>query len=142
MVAIFTVSSLSHPEIAGETPDYILHALEYFLLTLLLIRLLLSRQFPHFLKRSGRSFTNWQYACLLGVIIAVGYGISDEIHQYFVPGRHCSLYDVFSDTAGALLAYIVASFDYLLLTNCRSWITFLKRFETISSISYAMYRFK
>ncbi len=139
MTAIFTVSSLPNPQIGGETPDYILHALEYFLLALLLIRLFLARQF---LSDGKRDFTNWQQVCLLGVIIAVGYGVTDEIHQYFVPGRYCSLSDVFSDTVGAIFAYGVASLDYLLLNRYKPWGRFLKRFNMIRSISYAAYRFK
>jgi VanZ family protein len=32
------------------------------------------------------------------------YGIIDEIHQHFVPGRNCDIRDWFSDTLGALVA--------------------------------------
>ncbi len=141
MAAIFVVSSLPNPQIGGETPDYILHGLEYFLLALLLIRLFLVRQ-SLLDKKSKGNFTNWQQACLLGVIIAIGYGVTDEIHQYFVPGRHCSLSDVFSDTVGAILAYGVASLDYFFLKRYNSWLTFLKRFKMIRSMSYITYRFK
>lgn len=141
MAAIFVVSSLSNPQIGGETPDYVLHALEYFLLALLLIRLFLARQFSLLDKNGRGDFTRWQQACLLGVMIAIVYGITDEIHQYFVPGRHCSLSDVGSDTIGAIFAYGVASLDYLLLNRYRSWGTFLKRFS-INSISYTAYWFK
>ena len=31
------------------------------------------------------------------------YGILDEFHQYFVPGRHADVYDVFADASGGLL---------------------------------------
>ncbi len=34
-------------------------------------------------------------------LICLLYGILDEIHQSFVPGRHPSAYDVFLDGAGA-----------------------------------------
>ena len=37
-----------------------------------------------------------------GFAIAVLYAISDELHQYFVPGRSCELRDVLIDSAGAL----------------------------------------
>jgi VanZ family protein len=142
MAAIFIVSSLPNPQIGGETPDYALHTLEYFLLALLLIRLFLVRQ-ASLDKNERRNFISWRQACLFGMIIAVSYGVSDEIHQYFVPGRYCSLYDVFSDTAGAILAYGVACLDYFFLNRYRPWITTsLKRFRTIRSVSYAAYRFK
>ena len=32
------------------------------------------------------------------------YGLIDEIHQYFVPGRNCNVWDWLSDTLGALAA--------------------------------------
>ncbi len=109
MLAIFFVSSLSNPGIGGDTPDYVLHGLEYFLLALLLIRLLLAKQ----LRQKNRgTFTDWRHACLFGLLIAIAFGVSDEIHQYFVPGRHCSFHDVISDTIGALLAYSGALLGY------------------------------
>ena len=33
------------------------------------------------------------------------YALSDEIHQYFVPGRACRLYDIVIDTVGGFLGY-------------------------------------
>lgn len=36
--------------------------------------------------------------------ICVLYAVSDEIHQYFVPGRACAAFDVFIDSLGAGLA--------------------------------------
>jgi len=38
-----------------------------------------------------------------GALLAVLYGISDEIHQSFVPGRFPDLWDLVADSAGALL---------------------------------------
>ncbi|MGP1458064.1 MAG: VanZ family protein [Treponema sp.] len=35
---------------------------------------------------------------------AAFYGITDEFHQYFVPGRDTSVYDWFADCAGAAIA--------------------------------------
>ncbi|MBQ7036019.1 MAG: VanZ family protein [Clostridia bacterium] len=39
----------------------------------------------------------------LAFLLCVLYAISDEIHQAFVPGRACRLFDVCIDTAGAAL---------------------------------------
>ncbi|WP_413083742.1 VanZ family protein [Treponema sp.] len=36
------------------------------------------------------------------VLIVSIYGIIDEIHQSFVPGRSCSIYDWIADTGGAV----------------------------------------
>ena len=41
--------------------------------------------------------------------IAAFYGISDEIHQIFVPGRDASIYDWFADCIGAGLAAALRS---------------------------------
>ncbi len=40
---------------------------------------------------------------LISVVFAGLYAVSDEIHQYFVPGRTCSPLDMLLDTAGALI---------------------------------------
>ena len=52
-----------------------------------------------------------------GLLLAACYGISDELHQYFVPGRHCTGSDVLADTVGALLAYGSGLLDYRLVTK-------------------------
>ncbi len=40
---------------------------------------------------------------IMAFIIAGIYGITDEYHQYFVPGRHASSWDVAADFFGAFL---------------------------------------
>ncbi len=45
------------------------------------------------------------------LLAAVLYSVSDEIHQYFVPGRACRIFDVGVDSLGALtgiLAFVLA----------------------------------
>ncbi len=44
---------------------------------------------------------------VLSVLIALAYGISDEFHQSFVPGRSPDVFDVIADTAGAAGAVLV-----------------------------------
>ena len=39
----------------------------------------------------------------LVVALVVLYGLLDEFHQYFVPGRNADIFDVLADAAGALL---------------------------------------
>ncbi len=43
----------------------------------------------------------------LATLIASLYGISDELHQSFVPGRNPDVLDWLADTTGALLATLV-----------------------------------
>jgi len=38
----------------------------------------------------------------ISIVSAVLYGISDEIHQYFVPSRHADLMDVIANTIGSI----------------------------------------
>jgi VanZ family protein len=70
--------------------DKVLHAGEYFWLGALIAIAL---------RGSGMRLSR---ACLLAVALAVAYGISDEYHQTFVPGRQGNdLGDLTADTVGA-----------------------------------------
>lgn len=53
------------------------------------------------IKRSKRKYLYIMLFCLL-------YAVSDEIHQYFVPGRACRLFDVCVDFCGSLCGICVA----------------------------------
>lgn len=44
---------------------------------------------------------------LLSFGISVLYAASDELHQYFVPGRHASMLDVLLDSAGVLCGVLI-----------------------------------
>ena len=43
-----------------------------------------------------------QWLVFLSIVSASLYGITDEIHQYFVPARHASFSDVIADILGAV----------------------------------------
>ena len=43
---------------------------------------------------------------IVAVVGAVLYGVSDELHQSFVPGRDASVLDVVVDTIGATIAVV------------------------------------
>lgn len=136
MVAIFSVSNLPNPQIGGDMPDYVLHTLEYLLLALLLIRLFLTNPLRQI---SVNLSISWQQACLLGMVLAMAYGISDEIHQYFIPGRHCSLHDVFADAFGSALAYGIAAIDIGILSRSATWQQYLRSFPRLYALSYKAY---
>jgi VanZ family protein len=44
---------------------------------------------------------------LLITIIVSAYGITDELHQYFVPGRDCDIRDWVADTLGAFTGALI-----------------------------------
>ena len=44
---------------------------------------------------------------LFSILILISYGILDEIHQFFVYGRFCTISDVGFDIIGILLAFMV-----------------------------------
>lgn len=85
-------SSVAGPDVPGI--DKVEHGLIYGLLATLLARI------PAIGRSRGLGY--W-----LGVVIASLYGITDEFHQSFTPGRSVELADWAADTTGALLAVTV-----------------------------------
>ena len=68
------------------------HAGEYFLLVILTYRLL---------RLKLNQPENFIY--LLSFTTSIMYAISDEVHQYFVPGRFATLTDLIFDTSGIII---------------------------------------
>ena len=54
-------------------------------------------------------FKRFNFKSKFGIsfLIASLYAVSDEIHQYFVPGRSCELRDVILDSCGVLFGILV-----------------------------------
>lgn len=75
------------PELV-DSQDKVMHLVAYAVLGLLL-----AKGWP---PRSGRDY-------LSIAIAASGYGLLDEFHQSFVPGRFASIYDWIADSAGVFL---------------------------------------
>jgi VanZ family protein len=97
---IFYLSSLSHPEdhlpFVSSFSDKVLHAIEYAVLGALCIRAL-----------HGTVSDSWrQWATPMAIGLASVYGVSDEIHQSFVPFRNSHVLDWVADTVGAALGVI------------------------------------
>lgn len=93
---IFFLSTLENPNLPGpEIPfrDKILHAVLYAPLAVLFNRMLHRLDWP----RTALARI-WISILLTGL-----YGVGDEIHQAFVPGRTPSPADVVADFTGALL---------------------------------------
>ena len=53
------------------------------------------------IRAKGNTHRNWQVWL---IVLLVGlYGIVDEFHQHFVPGRDASIYDIAADMAGGIM---------------------------------------
>jgi len=46
---------------------------------------------------------------VLAILLSSLYGISDEIHQFFVPSRNADLFDAIADIAGSIIGVAVFS---------------------------------
>ncbi len=55
--------------------------------------------------QDGRTLS-WRRV-VLAAILATAYGMSDEFHQSFVPGRESSVWDLCADAAGGLLGALL-----------------------------------
>lgn len=55
----------------------------------------------------GLSWLPRQPRWLCAVVITIAYGVTDELHQSFVPGRSSTLFDVVVDTIGAIVVVTV-----------------------------------
>jgi hypothetical protein len=101
MAFIFFASSI--PDVGalpGGVSDKTVHFWVYGLLGLLLFRAL-----------AGGSMTGLTWPRAGGaVLLAMLYGISDEFHQAFVPGRTPDIRDVAADTLGAAGVVLVILF--------------------------------
>ena len=97
---IFYLSAQSHPEenlpsfVFKEVSDKVLHAVAYGILSLLCYRA--------FRWAAGPAIA--RQAVVLAIVTASLYGVTDEVHQAFVPLRESSWLDWLADTIGAAIA--------------------------------------
>ena len=94
-----SIPNVSAPIKLTKWDDKWIHAVIYFPLGFLLLRAL-RQSHPH-------RATAWLFC--LTFLLGTTYGISDELHQYFVPGRFSDWRDVLADAIGVVLG----SFGYL-----------------------------
>jgi VanZ family protein len=98
MAIIFAASSIpALGALPGGISDKFAHGVGYGLLGAVLIRALAG---------SRLKGVTWSRAGL-AVLLATLYGVSDEFHQSFVPGRSPDRLDVLADCIGAALAVVV-----------------------------------
>ena len=117
MGVIFFFSTLPEAMTPGRyiLPDKVCHAGEYFILALFIL-IALSRT-----GTAGLTASFW--IVLLWVTV---YGLSDEIHQLYVPTRHFDLMDLAADAGGALVLFLLL----WALPRCGGWGVTLHRWLT------------
>lgn len=99
MAAIFVASHQSVVVIPFGSPDYLAHGASYAVLAGLLVRAL-----------AGGDLSNMRAQLILpAVVLATLYGLSDEFHQSFIPGRLASVSDLVADSVGALVGAVAAT---------------------------------
>lgn len=94
-------------ELAAEKIEFpvrkMAHMCEYAVLSLLFLALFYTGDAGEGSRLLGRQYV---YSFLLTAV----YAATDEFHQLFVPGRAGRVLDVFTDSAGALIALFLAGF--------------------------------
>jgi VanZ family protein len=99
MGLIFAASSIPDlTSLPGNVSDKTGHNIGYALLAALLVRAL---------ARGQRSKVTARCA-LFAAVLATAYGVTDEFHQSFVPGRSPDVQDVLADAEGAAAASLGA----------------------------------
>ena len=100
-------SKLPGAELAFDGSDKFAHFVAYGLLSALVSTGLHRAPRPF-----GKPVLRWAPVLFAGL-----YGISDEIHQYFVPGRTFSYLDMVADVLGAAAAQAICLY-YFRKTTC------------------------
>lgn len=94
-ILIFALSSIPRPQppsMGVKVADKLYHFMEFFIFGFLLARAFLS------IASQGKEHK----AVLVAAALGIFWGVVDEIHQAFVPGRDASFFDAFADAAGVL----------------------------------------
>ena len=107
---IFYISSIPNLKstINGNNTDKIFHCIEYIPLGFLSYRAFFSIE---------KVMSKWSIF-FLTIGFCLLYGISDEIHQFFVVGRDSDFYDVLADLIGALIG--ISAFCFYKFKFCNS----------------------
>lgn len=102
---IYIQSSYPSPEEVPQLPyiDKVLHFAAYALLGALFLRAF--KTLP--IKDNIRLIT------ILAITLSSLYGISDEIHQYYVPYRNADIMDALADIIGSIFGVYIYHFFWL-----------------------------
>jgi VanZ family protein len=105
MMLVFWLSAQSSlPSLTdrfGEIQSFAGHVIEYAVLALLL-------QWALDGSHPAPDHSTVGHAGCWAFVIVVAYGITDELHQRFVPGRHMDPFDLLTDAGAAFTALWIA----------------------------------
>ena len=102
---IYIQSSYPSPEEVPQLPyiDKVLHFAAYALLSALFLRALKTLPIKNNLK----------LVMILSITLSSLYGISDEIHQHYVPYRDADVMDALADIIGSIFGVYIYRFFWL-----------------------------
>jgi len=94
MAIIVGLSSLESPPLPEGISDKSGHGLGYFMLGVAVVRAVAGGLPRRVTLRTA----------LIAIAVTLAYGVTDEVHQHFVPGRTADLADLYADATGAVAA--------------------------------------
>ena len=96
ILALTSVPGSAVPEVAIESGDKLVHVALYAILGALTLR------------AAGNSGHPIRTVGIVGMAVSL-FGIVDELHQLFVPGRSADVIDWMADTIGGMTGAVIAS---------------------------------
>jgi VanZ family protein len=113
---IFAASSVSRvPDLPAHVTDKMVHASVYAVLAGACLRAM----------AGGRWTGVTMGAAAAAVLMATAYGVTDELHQRFVPGRTADVLDLLADFTGSMASAVLALGTSWLRPR---WLATMKRF--------------
>jgi len=102
-LALFAQSSFPSPDSLPQWSgsDKLLHVSAYAVMAILF----------HRAYRTSKPEKGLRHVAWISILFTSCYGISDEVHQYFVPSRSADLWDVVADVVGSVFGVLV--FQYI-----------------------------
>jgi len=103
-IAIFIQSSFPSPEQlpSFDYSDKLLHVGAYAVLSILFFRAF----------RAGKPDSRTISTIMLCVVFTTLYGVSDEVHQHFVPSRSADIMDVMADFIGSVAGALFMAYFF------------------------------
>ena len=96
ILIVSSIPNLKTPQLGFENQDKLYHFIEYSIFSVLLFFALLNSN-KNFLRKN---------VLLISLLIGASFGIIDELHQKFIPGRTADILDFTADFVGVALIQV------------------------------------